>query len=313
VVIVTFQRETCLLSTLEDLLCQDYRAYDITVIDQNEEPLDSVRRLASESDGRLRIAHLRPPNVCTARNVGIRATEGEIVLFVDDDIRCEPEFIAEHVAAYQDPEAGGVGGWINARTEQFTWKPAEPYVSAAIGCNMSFRRRALEQAGGFDPHFHSVPAYGEEMELAYRVRRAGYRIAVAPKAMVFHDLAPAGGQRARDPEQYWRSYTVNFVLLFRKTRPWWQQSAAAVAGAGRGGRFLGQCPRGVSLGTPNERARELLAGYAGAAMGVMSHNLSGRVRRGRLRESTRWDCLCHGLSSRTARHASAPFRAVARA
>ena len=223
VVVVTFEREACLLKTLEDLLNQTYSAYDVTVVDQNERPYASLLAFAVSAGERLRIAHLRPPNVCVARNLGLRATRGEIVLYVDDDIRCGPTFVAEHVAPYQDAEVGGVGGWIDARTRKFTWQPDERFVAAPIGCNMSFRRTALEEAGGFNPYFHSVPAYGEENDLAHRVRHAGYRIVTAPKALVFHDLSPSGGQRARDPERYWQSYTVNFVLLFRRTKPWFQQ------------------------------------------------------------------------------------------
>ena len=223
VVVVTFEREACLLRTLEDLLKQNYPAYDVTVIDQNERPYASLLQFAVPSGDRLRIAHLRPPNVCVARNLGLRATRGEIVVYVDDDIRCGPTFVAEHVAPYEDPAVGGVGGWIDARTRKFTWKPGKRSVLAPIGCNMSFRRAALEEAGGFNPYFHSVPAYGEENDLAHRVRQAGYSIVTAPNALVFHDLSPSGGQRARDPQRYWKSYTVNFVLLFRRTRPWFQQ------------------------------------------------------------------------------------------
>ena len=223
VVIVTFEREECLLRTLEDLLVQTYPSYNITVVDQNEQPLESVGKLAATADDRLRILHLRPPDVLIARNLGIRAANGEIVLYVDDDVRCGKDFIAEHVVRYNAPQVGGVAGWIDARASKDQSKPTQPYVESAVGCNMSYRRTVLRQVGGWDLRFHSVPSYGEERELGHRIRRAGYVIATAPKACVFHDLSPTGGQRLRDPQKYWRAYTSNFVLLFRKTRPWVQQ------------------------------------------------------------------------------------------
>jgi GT2 family glycosyltransferase len=223
VVIVTFEREEPLLKTLADLLVQNHPAYDITIVDQNEQPLESVDRLAATTDDRLRILRLRPPNVLVARNLGIQATDGEIVLYVDDDVRCGKDFIAEHVARYEAPHVGGVAGWVDAIAAKYQSKPLQPAVESAVGCNMSYRRAVLTQVGGWDLRFKSVPSYGEERELCHRIRRAGYSIATAPKAIVFHDLSPTGGQRPRDPQKYWRAYTSNFVLLFRKTKPRMQQ------------------------------------------------------------------------------------------
>lgn len=223
VVIVSFGREATLLETIEDLLGQTYSSYDITVVDQNPSPLTSVRTLAAGSGARLRMLHLRPPDTLVARNVGIRAAKGEIVLYVDDDIRCEKDFIAQHAAKYDKPEVGGAGGWIEAPTAKDTWKPETPFVESPFGCNMSFRREVLERVGGFDLRFHSVPSYGEERELSHRIREAGYSIVSAPAALVFHHVAPGGGQRKRESQDYWKAYAANFVLLFRRTKPWAQQ------------------------------------------------------------------------------------------
>lgn len=223
VVIVTFGREESLLKTLADLLVQHYSSYDITVVDQNERPLDAVRKLAAQAAGRIGILHLRPPDVLAARNVGIRETSGDIILYVDDDVRCQPDLIEQHVASCQAPRIGGVAGWIDAKAPKDRFQPEDAYVESAVGCNMSYRREVLQQVGGWDLRFHSVPSYGEERELGHRIRRAGYAIAVAPKALVFHDVSPSGGQRISDPRQYWQAYTSNFVLLFRKTKPWAHQ------------------------------------------------------------------------------------------
>ena len=223
VVIVTFEREKCVLELIGDLLQQDYPNYDVTIVDQNPEPLPSFREVAATEPKQVRIIHLRPPHVCVARNVSINASEGEIMLFVDDDFRCSPDFVSAHVACYRDPQVGGVGGWINAPISRRVWKPQARSVPAAIGCNMSYRREALLTAGGFDPHFKPFPAHGEEHELAYRVRQLGLQIAVAPDALVYHQVDPGGGQRPRDAVQYWKDTTSSHLLLFLKTRPWYHR------------------------------------------------------------------------------------------
>ena len=220
VAVVTVGRLECLVDTLTDLMRQDYPSYQITVVDQNPEPLAAVLDIARQSAGKIRVKHLRPAHICVARNVAILSDECDIVVFVDDDIRCGPDLVSAHVAGYGNPQVGGVAGWIDAPVATHVWKPKEEYVWGAIGCNMSYRRSALLRAGGFDPHFKAVPAVGEERELTNRVRRLGYRIAVARRALVYHCVEPAGGCRPRDNvQEYWSNAASCHLLRFLKTRP----------------------------------------------------------------------------------------------
>ena len=55
------------------------------------------------------------------------------------------------------------------------------YVS---GASLAIRRDLFEQLGGFDEHF--APAYYEDVDLAFRVRAAGYRVLYAPLSRVVH-------------------------------------------------------------------------------------------------------------------------------
>jgi hypothetical protein len=84
---------------------------------------------------------------------------------------------------------------------------------------MSFRREVLERVGGFDTHIAGPASFGDEVEIAYRIRKAGYRIAVAQKAVLTHLAVPSGGCRPEDgrPREYWRSYIRNQVLVYLKT------------------------------------------------------------------------------------------------
>ncbi len=221
VAVVTVGRVECLIDTLEDLVRQDYGHYGIIVVDQNPEPVPALMELVRRNEGLVRVNHLRPPHICVARNLAILAEESDIVVFVDDDIRCSPDFVSQHVACYSDPKVGGVGGWIDAEAPIRVWKPGGAFVGGATGCNMSFRRSALMRAGGFDPYFKAVPAIGEERELTSRVRRLGLSIAVAPQALVYHRVDPEGGCRVRDDaEEFWSNTASCQVLLSLKTRPW---------------------------------------------------------------------------------------------
>ena len=102
-----------------------------------------------------------------ARNTGVAASTGEVVAFLDDDAVADPDWIRELAAQYTDPRVLGVGGhvepsWEDRRPswfpEEFDWvvgcsHPGLPAqlgpVRTLLGANMSFRRTALADVGGF--------------------------------------------------------------------------------------------------------------------------------------------------------------------
>ena len=228
VVVVSFGRADVLLDAIDDLLAQHYEHFDITVVDQNPAVDERLLAKARSSAGRLKIFRLDPPHMCVARNVGIRETRGDIVTFVDDDIRCEPHLIRSYVSSFSDDQIGGVGGWIDADVPEFIWHPPAGPVRAAIGCNMAFRRDVLEQVGGFDTNLQLPATYGDEIELAARVKRAGYTIISEPAARVFHRVASKGGLRSREQPNYWQALTSNQVLVFLQSRPLWQRMLVVI-------------------------------------------------------------------------------------
>src|SRR5437660_3857261 len=51
------------------------------------------------------------------------------------------------------------------------------------GCNMAFRREALEAIDGFDPIFRAA---GDDVDLCWRLQNKGYKIGFSPAAVVWH-------------------------------------------------------------------------------------------------------------------------------
>jgi len=149
-----------------------------------------------------------------ARNEGIAASSGDIIAFIDDDSMVYPEWLLSLVEAYQDETVGAAGGRIVRRPEpycdQISGTPnlsitpsgiviaqnvdlvstAQIEVDHLIGCNMSFRREALEQVGGFDPNY-TLTNLREETDLCVRVKKAGWRIVFVPSITVIHISARA--------------------------------------------------------------------------------------------------------------------------
>jgi GT2 family glycosyltransferase len=239
VIIATYEREELLCNTLEAIVAQTYPCFEIIVVDQTPAHLPSTQQcldLLRES-GKLSLFFLDEPSLPAARNFGIRKAYGHIILFVDDDVDPSPDLILAHASQYTSPEIIGVAGRRTFPTgsniveeespvgaletnadhiSNFSSTQQFPDVNWASGCNMSFRKSALIEAGGFDTRFGHSAVY-EDVDICYRLRDHGHRIVFSPDAHLVHLIAPHGGcrNRMRSP-QYYYGYFHNSLLFALK-------------------------------------------------------------------------------------------------
>lgn len=130
------------------------------------------------------------PNRGAARNRGIAAAQGHLVLFCDDDIYAPPGYLAAHDAAHTSSNLVVSGSIINVPSYHERPKPTLANFSRAFfcTCNVSVPRVALEAVGGFDEQFH---LYGwEDTELGVRLRDHGMRAKFAWDAYIWHIKPP---------------------------------------------------------------------------------------------------------------------------
>ncbi len=169
----TDARRELLDNSLESILAQLGPGDQLVVsIDYNDELL---QRVSAQYAGRATVVpNSREPGICGARNSGIAASTGDVVAFVDDDAQVQPGWLERLRADYRDPAIAGVGGnaqpvWPADRPAwfpvEFDWVvgcshkglPETPSpVRNLIGCNMSFRRNALDAVGGFNSEIGQV-------------------------------------------------------------------------------------------------------------------------------------------------------------
>ncbi|MCS6836068.1 MAG: glycosyltransferase family 2 protein [Anaerolineae bacterium] len=142
----------------------------------------------------------------------------------------------------------------NGRYPRASYESGRPFeVDFTLGATMMLRAEVVQQVGMFDEQFFM---YCEEVDWAWRIRRAGWRIACVPSALVIHLGGQSTGKAcARSTFDLWRSR----LLLFRKHYPAWKLELARrmiVLGIARRRRALAQDKRH----SPSERA-ELAAAY----------------------------------------------------
>ena len=137
------------------------------------------------------------------RNKGIRTAKYEHILFIDSDVTVEKGILNEYVEAYKNPHnvrLGGVLGYTEFTGEKsFWWKMLErtslvnsfsfardyPFHSWTIGNNVSFKKPVLEEIGMFEENF-PFKLGGDDLDMTYRVTKAGYMISSAPNAITYH-------------------------------------------------------------------------------------------------------------------------------
>jgi glycosyltransferase involved in cell wall biosynthesis len=156
---------------------------------------DATARRGIDAGARV-IRIRRASRICpaAARRIGAERTRSRHLLFVDADCELEPGFLPAAVEAIErDPSLGAVAGGrrdfyrtrrgiVPAPREYYPRGEGDPGTPPSYGGCALYRRRALEEAGSFDPYLNAR----EEEELGYRIREQGYRIEVLPVPMVRH-------------------------------------------------------------------------------------------------------------------------------
>lgn len=184
-------------------------------LDDLAEEFDFVRWIPFEDPAR------RPRTIAAQRNVGIRESRGDAVVFLDAS--CEPEKgWLEHLI---DPlvhgdeeivagrvEASSAGSIHEVSGRQGGSDPA--YLPECSAMNLAVARSVFDRLGGFDEEL----GYAEDVDFAWRANDAGTRILYVPEAVVRHDW----GHSSEDLPRAFR-YGVARVRLYRKHPRRWRQ------------------------------------------------------------------------------------------
>ena len=220
VIVPTYKREQPLCLAIQDLLQQNHPSFEIIVVDQTPchqvETQSFLHQLATV--GKIRWFRVDWASLPAARNYGLQQAKGDIVVFVDDDVKIPPDFLSAHAAAYQNsPKIAVIAGRVLDRAKQVKGKtidmlppeamdPAIAWyyldlvhtttpqsVLTARGCNMSFRSDVLRQNHIYFDERYGGSAIREESDVCLRLRQLGYDIWYAPDAVLTHLGEETGG------------------------------------------------------------------------------------------------------------------------
>lgn len=166
---------------------------------------------------------------CRANNMGIAGTTSPFVLVLNPDTRLEPGFLEQLLPAFEDPRVGIVAGKLlrfDGRTldsaGQILGRSRQPIdrgygredrglydtddeVFGACGAAALYRRTMLQAISGVDGQVfdESFFAFYEDLDVAWRARRAGWKAAYRHLAVAYHARGGSSGEAG--PPWRWRA------------------------------------------------------------------------------------------------------------
>jgi GT2 family glycosyltransferase len=236
--------ETCLASIARHRPGPGGPTVEIIVADDASQ--DDTAEWLGRAHPDVRLVRLKENGgFCAAANAGIAAARAPFLQLLNNDTEVTAGWIEAGLDPFSDPEVGSVAplvlvrsdparvdsagdaytlaGWPCKRghgepTRRWLDRPCER-VFGASGSSAFYRTEALHRVGPFDPTFHS---YYEDVDLAFRLRWAGYGCLFTPHCQILHEVSasfdharPALQRRmARNAEiVFWSNLPVRWLAL----------------------------------------------------------------------------------------------------
>ena len=228
VIVCTYERHNDLRKCLKSILKQKFQDFEIIVVAPEH---DRKSISVAERFPKVKIVKQKyGKGLSIARNLGIAASSGKYITLIDDDAEAKPNWLNNFYRCYNDEKIGAIGGLVyGAIHKEIQFKngsvnilgditynesyshedynnPDGFWLNNMMGTNCSFRRDVLQKVGGFDINYRY---YFDETELCLRIIRAGYKIAHANDAIVYHKMAEGINRKG-----YWDN---NWTQILKNT------------------------------------------------------------------------------------------------
>lgn len=200
IVCATLNNSKQLKEVVKAMLRLDYPIFEIIIV--NDGSSDGTEKMLAEEFGKnknVKIINLSRSGVCKARNSGIMAAKGEIIVNMDHDCIPEKDWLKEMIKPFSNPKVGIVSGYNHYG-----------------GTSTAFRKNLLEKVGGYDEDYFY---YREDTDLSFKIMDLGYEFVYTGKAKFFHDhpaVKLKGIKKTLEYSLQRMKYHQNDVLLYKK-------------------------------------------------------------------------------------------------
>ena len=190
--------------------------YEIILVDDGSS--DATAQMVGQFP-KVRLIRQSPAGAAAARNRGVKAARGSIVLFTDVDCAPKSDWARQLITAIRRTNAAGAKGTYTSQQRSLVARCArdehetryrQPAKRGSVDFvdtySAAYQRSVLLEAGGFDERF----TIGEDQELSFRVAERGHRLTFVPQARVEHLHAATIWDYARKKLSigYWKAFVL---------------------------------------------------------------------------------------------------------
>lgn len=205
VIVPSYNRRELLGDLLETLFAQTYPRdrYEIIIVDNSSSDgtEEAVVQWQAAAPCPLRFYRKENEGPAVSRNYGAEGARGHVLAFIDSDCLAEPGWIKQAVRHFVGGVAMVAGSIIPVdnlhKPVGFFRHSLPPLVSESAlypTANIFYRKDVFDNLGGFDDRFKAfpwgTPVGGEDVDLAWRLRGAGYTYQFDPAVQVRHQTSP---------------------------------------------------------------------------------------------------------------------------
>jgi GT2 family glycosyltransferase len=204
IIVPVYNRAALIKDCLNSLMNLDYpkKKLEIIVVDDGStdasiEVIKSFRNLAPNI---ITLLSSKRKGSASARKLGISHAKGEIIAFTDSDCRVDKYWLKELIKYFQNLKVGAVAGKtiysgpknyiskiLERKSIQITYYYAlhrKVTLEYAPTCNLAVKKEILKMTGEYGKDFFHG---GDDIDLGVKIKNLGYKIALARKAVVYHE------------------------------------------------------------------------------------------------------------------------------
>lgn len=178
VIIPTFNRAEPLTRTVDSVLSQSFKDFELIIIDDGS--TDNTKQVLSSYSGKLQYHHQENKGICSARNAGALMASGAFLIFLDSDDIVDPSWLQDfHEAIMRSGcdmafcemkvvSASGASKIVSPRQSREKEKNYGVYIPGSF----TLKRSLFLDAGMYD----EMIGYGENTELSYRIKKRNIKM-----------------------------------------------------------------------------------------------------------------------------------------
>ncbi len=247
IVVVSRDNLRLLERAIDSLTVQDFqkKSFEIILVDDGSDKDDyaSFVKEKQKSFPNIRLVKQGKKGLSAGRNIGAKKANSIIIVYTDNDVIADKNWLKEMVKAFNQPGVIGVEGKITTDSPRklFTHAPENLGGGKFIGANTAYLKDVIEKAGFYD---EKMGYWREDSEFAFRAMRFG-KIVFAGSAVIHHPLKKQGLRDMfrhlfflrndwvcilRHPSQYFERFSDSLAKDLGKSFAFWFSTISLLLG-----------------------------------------------------------------------------------